>query len=151
MISTVFVISLQSFWDIEVVACMPLCRLVPKAVTATFSTCGVHVQLTELNLERNKMTKEKVNLENQLEAEQEYILNKLHKQVCKLRMPAPILADLHFAGVYMPKGCNISKQVRGGHRVSFLTSNLQELFTPNTSPRKSIWDLFWLLHIGAVV
>lgn len=43
---------------------------------------GVHVQLTELNLERNKMTREKVNLENQLEAEQEYILNKLHKQVC---------------------------------------------------------------------
>ena len=42
---------------------------------------GVSVQLTELNLERNKMTKEKVNLENQLEAEQEYILNKLHKQV----------------------------------------------------------------------
>lgn len=40
------------------------------------------LQLTELNLERNKMTKEKVNLENQLEAEQEYILNKLHKQVC---------------------------------------------------------------------
>lgn len=42
----------------------------------------VPVQLTELNLERNKMNTEKVNLENQLEAEQEYILNKLHKQVC---------------------------------------------------------------------
>ena len=39
------------------------------------------LQLTELNLERNKMNTEKVNLENQLEAEQEYILNKLHKQV----------------------------------------------------------------------
>lgn len=45
------------------------------------STMPVGLQLTELNLERNKMTKEKVNLENQLEAEQEYILNKLHKQV----------------------------------------------------------------------
>ena len=43
--------------------------------------CTMLLQLTELNLERNKMTKEKVNLENQLEAEQEYILNKLHKQV----------------------------------------------------------------------
>ena len=42
---------------------------------------GVTLQLTELNHERSKMTKEKVNLENQLEAEQEYILNKLHKQV----------------------------------------------------------------------
>ena len=39
------------------------------------------MQLRELNLERNKMNTEKVNLENQLEAEQEYILNKLHKQV----------------------------------------------------------------------
>ena len=39
------------------------------------------MQLTELNIERNKMITEKVNLENQLEAEQEYILNKLHKQV----------------------------------------------------------------------
>ena len=44
-------------------------------------TLCLDVQLTELNLERNKMNTEKVNLENQLEAEQEYILNKLHKQV----------------------------------------------------------------------
>lgn len=44
-------------------------------------TVCLDVQLTELNLERNKMNTEKVNLENQLEAEQEYILNKLHKQV----------------------------------------------------------------------
>lgn len=42
------------------------------------------MQLRELNLERNKMNTEKVNLENQLEAEQEYILNKLHKQVSPL-------------------------------------------------------------------
>ena len=44
-------------------------------------TLCLDLQLTELNLERNKMNTEKVNLENQLEAEQEYILNKLHKQV----------------------------------------------------------------------
>lgn len=53
------------------------------------------LQLTELNLERNKMTKEKVNLENQLEAEQEYILNNCtsrqalllwsHLCICKLK------------------------------------------------------------------
>lgn len=45
------------------------------------TSCTLCLQLTELNLERNKMNMEKVNLENQLEAEQEYILNKLHKQV----------------------------------------------------------------------
>ena len=45
------------------------------------TACTLCLQLTELNLERNKMNMEKVNLENQLEAEQEYILNKLHKQV----------------------------------------------------------------------
>ena len=79
------------------------------------------------------MTKEKVNLENQLEAEQEYILNKLHKQVCKLRMPAPILADLRFAGVYMHRCCNISKRVREGHCMSFLASFARAVHTKHFS------------------
>ena len=54
------------------------------------------MQLTELNHERSKMTKEKVNLENQLEAEQEYILNKLHKQVSTSR--GSHVATLHCIG-----------------------------------------------------
>ena len=55
-------------------------------------TVCLHLQLTELNLERNKMNTEKVNLENQLEAEQEYILNKLHKQVTILCVHVPDFA-----------------------------------------------------------
>lgn len=59
------------------------------------------MQLTELNLERNKMTREKVNLENQLEAEQEYILNKLHKQVCDSWMVLDLLCMLGHVSAYM--------------------------------------------------
>ncbi len=55
-------------------------------------TICLDLQLTELNLERNKMNTEKVNLENQLEAEQEYILNKLHKQVTILCVHVPNFA-----------------------------------------------------------
>lgn len=58
------------------------------------------MQLTELNLERNKMNTEKVNLENQLEAEQEYILNKLHKQVGASRTDA-----LHVTHVLVLDNC----------------------------------------------
>lgn len=39
------------------------------------------MQLEHLNAEKNKLTKEKIDLENVLEAEQEYIVNKLQKQV----------------------------------------------------------------------
>ena len=42
----------------------------------------VHVvQLVELSMEKHKLNLEKVQLENQLEAEQEYIVHKLQKQV----------------------------------------------------------------------
>ena len=47
-------------------------------------------QLEHLNNEKKKLTHEKVDLENQLEAEQEYIVNKLQKQVGARR-------DLSFA------------------------------------------------------
>ena len=39
------------------------------------------LQLEALNNDKARMHREKVDLENQLEAEQEYIMNKLHKQV----------------------------------------------------------------------
>ncbi|GMH41256.1 hypothetical protein BSKO_09166 [Bryopsis sp. KO-2023] len=41
-------------------------------------------QLIHLDAEKVKLTREKVDLENKLEAEQEYIVNKLHKQVSRL-------------------------------------------------------------------
>lgn len=79
--------------------CLPAAQCLDPVLLASFAHCNgqqqpwvFHVQLTELNLERNKMTREKVNLENQLEAEQEYILNKLHKQVCHSWMTLDLLA-----------------------------------------------------------
>jgi hypothetical protein len=47
------------------------------SLTHSFSS----LQLDSLNMEKNKLHREKVDLENQLEAEQEYIMNKLQKQV----------------------------------------------------------------------
>jgi coiled-coil domain-containing protein 6 len=41
----------------------------------------VLLQLEQLSVEKNKLYREKIDLENQLEAEQEYIMNKLQKQV----------------------------------------------------------------------
>ena len=41
-------------------------------------------QLDELKQQQVKLNREKVDLENQLEAEQEYIVNKLQKQVDRL-------------------------------------------------------------------
>lgn len=47
----------------------------------------VHVvQLLELSMEKHKLNLEKVQLENQLEAEQEYIVHKLQKQVGSMCM-----------------------------------------------------------------
>ena len=47
----------------------------------------VHVvQLVELSMEKHKLNLEKVQLENQLEAEQEYIVHKLQKQVGSMCM-----------------------------------------------------------------
>ena len=49
------------------------------------------VQLVELSMEKHKLNLEKVQLENQLEAEQEYIVHKLQKQVgsrCICRLAA---------------------------------------------------------------
>ena len=42
------------------------------------------MQLDELRLHQTRLNREKVDLENQLEAEQEYIVNKLQKQVERL-------------------------------------------------------------------
>mmetsp|Transcript_14545 Transcript_14545/g.31670 ORF Transcript_14545/g.31670 Transcript_14545/m.31670 type:complete len:245 (-) Transcript_14545:810-1544(-) len=44
----------------------------------------LQVQLDQLRSERNKLHAEKIELENQLEAEQEFIMNKLQKQLEKL-------------------------------------------------------------------
>lgn len=41
--------------------------------------------MEELKEQSRVLTKQKVDLENQLEAEQEYIVNKLHKQVEELK------------------------------------------------------------------
>ena len=72
----------------------------PKTVSHGQICNRLLMQLTELNLERNKMNTEKVNLENQLEAEQEYILNKLHKQV-----DASCTDALHVAHVSVLDNC----------------------------------------------
>lgn len=44
-------------------------------------TCIILLQLEELKQQQATLNKEKVDLENQLEAEQEYIVNKLQKQL----------------------------------------------------------------------
>lgn len=49
--------------------------------------------MEELKEQSRTLTKQKVDLENQLEAEQEYIVNKLHKQVEELKKEKTDLQD----------------------------------------------------------
>ena len=66
---------------------------------------NAHVQLSELSSEKRKLHLEKIDLENQLEAEQEYVVNKLQKRVrtpsqpfshsAKEEAPKRALASLH--------------------------------------------------------
>ena len=75
-------------------SCCPHCRA--ACVLCMLETVTdlllVHVvQLLELSMEKHKLNLEKVQLENQLEAEQEYIVHKLQKQVssrCMCRLAA---------------------------------------------------------------
>ena len=65
-------------------SCCPRCSA--ACILCTLETATdmrlVHVvQLLELSMEKHKLNLEKVQLENQLEAEQEYIVHKLQKQV----------------------------------------------------------------------
>lgn len=53
-------------------------------VLGVLSSDLAHVQCEELRLEQCKMSREKELIENQLEAEQEYIVNKLQKQAMRL-------------------------------------------------------------------
>ncbi len=53
-------------------------------------SCCCAAQLAELGRERNKLNVEKAELENTLEAEQEFIANRLQMQVCKLGSAAAV-------------------------------------------------------------
>lgn len=68
-------------WPPVLCAAMALC-----CVSSFHQPCGLSqvalLQLAELSNEKKKLHHEKIDLENQLEAEAEYIVNKLQKRVC---------------------------------------------------------------------
>lgn len=65
-------------------------------ILAYLSLALLQLQLDELKEQQLRLNREKVDLENQLEAEQEYIVNKLQKQVDRLaKEKAALLQEKH--------------------------------------------------------